>query len=232
MSDGARRSRLWLIGLSAALAIAYGIASPLLREPIELNIGLAVLKSSGIALLALIALRHRSRLLAAGLAFGAAGDFLLALDTRFSFMLGAVAFLIGHLFYIALFLRAGLGRAALRETWRTGAMAVVILAAIGITLILIPPHSTLGLPLKIYTGVLTAMVLASLTLPALRWLAIVGAVLFFVSDGFVAADMFHPINDPALAAARSFAGWMIYWAGQAAICVGAIGLHKRAPAPL
>lgn len=213
---------------SALLAIAYGVASPIFREPGELNLGLAVLKTSGIALLAVLALLHRSRLLGVGLAFGAAGDFLLALDTRLSFMLGAVAFLIGHLFYIALFLRAGLGTAALREPWRLGALAAVIVTAIGMTLILIPPHATLGLPLKIYTAVLTAMVLASITLPAARWLAMVGALLFFISDGFVAADMFHQPNDPILAAMRSFVGWMIYWSGQAAICAGALGLHKPA----
>jgi hypothetical protein len=48
-------------------------------------------------------------------------------------------------------------------------------------------------------------------------------------DGFVAWNMFHHDPDATLAYWRSFAGWMIYWAGQAAICFGAIGLHK-APA--
>jgi hypothetical protein len=56
-----------------------------------------------------------------------------------------------------------------------------------------------------------------------------GAVLFFISDGFVAWNMFHHDPDPTLAYWRSFAGWMIYWAGQAAICFGALGLHKAPP---
>ena len=83
-------------------------------------------------------------------------------------------------------------------------------------------------PLGVYTGVLTIMTMSSFTLPWSRWLAMKGAVLFFISDGFVAWNMFHHDPDPTLAFWRSFAGWMIYWAGQAAICYGALGLHKQA----
>ena len=84
-------------------------------------------------------------------------------------------------------------------------------------------------PLSVYTGVLTLMAISSFTLPATRWLAMAGAVLFFISDGFVAWNMFHPIPIPTLAFWRSFAGWMIYWAGQAAICFGALGCTRAAP---
>jgi hypothetical protein len=79
-------------------------------------------------------------------------------------------------------------------------------------------------PLALYTGVLTLMAITSLTLPSARWLAMVGAALFFVSDGFVAANMFHPQADAGAAFWMNFAGWMIYWAGQAALCLGALGL--------
>ena len=168
----------------------------------------------------------RNKLLAAGLLFGALGDALLAWSPT-TFLYGAIAFLIGHLFYIALFTRAGLGVAALRTPWRLAAMAAVVLAAIGMSVLFgAPRESALFAPLSVYTGVLTLMTLSSFTLPASRWLVMAGAVLFFMSDGFVAAHMFHPIADPALAYWSSFAGWMLYWAGQAGICVGALGLHK------
>lgn len=215
-----------LLALSAGLALAYGIAAPLLHVPGDPNYALAALKTSGIALLALIALMHRSRLLAAGLAFGALGDWLLALDTRISFMAGAVAFLIGHLFYIALFLRAGIGARAVRQPARAIAMIAVAAIAVTTTARLVPADSPLFAPLGAYTFVLTLMTITSLTLPASRWLAMLGAALFLISDGFVAANMFHPLADPTLSFWRSFAGWTIYWAGQAAICVGALGLHK------
>lgn len=214
------------LALSATLAVAYGVASPLLHVAGEPNYALAALKTSGIALLALIALMRRSRLLAAALAFGALGDWLLAIDTRFTFLAGAVAFLIGHLFYIALFLRAGVGARALSEPMRVIAMIAVVAFAIAMTVRLVPGESQLFIPLGIYTLVLTFMTVTSFTLPAARWLAMAGAVLFLISDGFVAANMFHPLADPTLSVWRSFAGWTIYWAGQAAICVGALGMHR------
>ena len=167
-----------------------------------------------------------NKLLTAALLFGAAGDALLALG-RDTFLAGALAFLIGHLCYIALFLRAGIGdRATLRRAWRLAAMLVIAASAIVMTSLLVPRDNALFGPLGIYTGVLTLMTMTSFTLPASRWLAMLGAVLFFISDGFVAAHIFHPIADPTLAYWSSFAGWMIYWAGQACLCVGALGLHK------
>jgi uncharacterized membrane protein YhhN len=170
-----------------------------------------------------------NKLLAAGLLFGALGDALLAWSPD-TFLYGAFAFLIGHLFYIALFLRAGLGVAALKQPPRLlGALALII-AAFVMTSLLVPSDNAMFGPLSVYTGVLTLMALTSFTLPATRWLAMAGAVLFFISDGFVAANLFHPLDDPTFAYWRSFAGWMIYWAGQAAICFGALGLHKTKPA--
>ncbi|MGH6950135.1 MAG: lysoplasmalogenase family protein, partial [Vitreimonas sp.] len=219
-------ARLVLLTLSAILAIAYGAAGSSLYEGAPPYAWPAAFKASGIVILCLIALFARSRLLAAGLLFGAFGDALLA-SSEDTFLYGALAFLIGHLFYIALFLRAGIGARALAQPWRVIAMIAVVAFAIAMTLRLVPGESPLFVPLSLYTLVLTAMTMTSFTLPATRWLAMAGAVLFLISDGFVAANMFHPQGHPVAAFASSFAGWMIYWAGQAAICFGALGLHKR-----
>jgi uncharacterized membrane protein YhhN len=210
-----------LLTLSAALAIAYGVTGDTLSPFYA-----AQLKASGILVLVGIAAISLSRLLAAGLLFGAIGDMGLALNTEPTFLIGAGAFLIGHLFYIALFLRAGLGVAALREPPRLLGALGLLAAALVMTVLLVPQDNALFVPLSIYTGVLTLMAISSFTLPATRWLAIGGAVLFFISDGFVAWNMFHEANDPTLAFWRGFAGWMIYWAGQAGIGIGALGLHK------
>lgn len=170
----------------------------------------------------------RNKLLAAALLFGALGDALLAWSPD-TFLYGAFAFLIGHLFYIALFLRAGHGFAALTQPPRAlGALALVT-AAIVMTSLLVPRDNAMFAPLSIYTGVLTLMAIMSFTLPATRWLAMAGAVLFFISDGFVAWNMFHPDNDPTSAFWRTFVGWMIYWGAQGALCFGALGLHKKTP---
>lgn len=216
-----RTDRAYL-ALSAIAAIAY----TQVWDGWDNDAALALLKASGILLLAVVAFIHRSRLLAAGLLFGALGDALLAWSEE-TFPYGALAFLIGHLFYIALFLRAGMGIAALKQPPRLLAALALVGAAIVMTSLIVPRDNAMFVPLSMYTGVLTLMALTSFTLPATRWLAMAGAVLFFISDGFVAANMFHPLGDPTLAFWRSFAGWMIYWAGQAAICFGALGLHKR-----
>lgn len=217
-----------LVTLSALLATAYGaFGSSLYDGAPPFAVGTAF-KASGIVALGVIALLARSRLLAAGLFFGALGDALLAWSSE-TFLYGALAFLVGHVFYIALFLRAGVGaRASLRDPLRIVAMLAIFGAAVLMTSLLVPRDNPLFAPLALYTGVLTLMTMTSFTLPAARWLATAGAVLFFVSDGFVAANMFHPVNDPDISFWRSFAGWMIYWGGQAAICIGALGLHKAA----
>jgi len=218
-----------LLALSAILAIAYGAFGSALYEGAPPYVIGALVKASGIVVLALIALLARSRLLAAGLLFGALGDALLAWSEA-TFLYGAFAFLIGHLFYITLFLRAGLGLGAFKQPPRLLGGVALIIACVVMTALLVPRDNPMFAPLAVYTGVLTLMALISFTLPAARWLAMAGAVLFFISDGFVAWNMFHPDPDPTLDYWRSFAGWMVYWAGQAGLCIGALGLHKaRAP---
>ncbi len=217
------------LATSAALAIAYGAYGSSLYEGAPPFVIGTIFKASSIVILGLIALIARSNLLAAGLLFGALGDALLAWSPD-TFLYGAFAFLIGHLFYIVLWLRAGIGvGAALKQPPRLVGAIALIAACIAMTYVLVPRDNPMFAPLAVYTGVLTLMAICSFTLPWERRLVMLGAVLFFISDGFVAWNMFHHDPDPTLAYWRSFAGWMIYWAGQAAICFGAIGLHK-APA--
>ncbi len=234
METQTRLSRLWierkltrlLLALSAILAIAYGAYGSSLYEGAPPYVVGTIFKASGIILLGAIALLARSNLLAAGLFFGAIGDALLAWSPE-TFLYGAFAFLIGHLFYITLWLRAGIGIGpSLKSPPRLIGAIALIAACIVMTYLLVPRDNPMFAPLAVYTGVLTLMALCSFTLPASRWLVMAGAVLFFISDGFVAWNMFHTDPDPTLAHWRSFTGWMVYWAGQAAICWGALGLHR------
>lgn len=219
--------RIWTL-LSLVLAIAYGAYGSSLYEGNPPYVVGTIFKASSIVILGAVALLAGSRLLAAGLLFGALGDALLAWREE-TFLYGALAFLIGHLFYIALFMRAGIGvRAALKQPPRLIGALALSAASIAMTWLLVPRDNAMFVPLSVYTGVLTLMALTSFTLPATRWLVMAGAVLFFISDGFVAWNMFHHDPDPTLAYWRSFAGWTIYWAGQAGICYGALGLHKAA----
>jgi uncharacterized membrane protein YhhN len=216
-----------LLTVSAVLAIAYGFLGYDMYGGAAPYVFPAAFKASSIVILGIVALMAGPRLLAAGLLFGALGDALLAWSHE-AFLYGALAFLIGHLCYITLFVRHGAGiRAALHDRTRSGLLVLTVLAAL-VASRLTPQDSPMFVPLGVYSGVLTLMVLSSYTLPWTRWLAMAGAVLFFISDGFVAWNMFHHDPDPTLAFWRSFAGWMIYWAGQAGLCFGALAL-RRAP---
>ena len=195
-----------LLALSAILAIAYGaFGSSLYTGEPPFIIG-TIFKASSIIILGLIALFARSRLLAAGLLFGSLGDALLAWSPE-TFLYGAFAFLIGHLFYIVLWLRAGIGiGAALKRPPRLVGAIALIVGCIAMTYVLVPRDNPMFAPLAVYTGVLTLMALCSFTLPWERRLVMAGAVLFFISDGFVAWNMFHHDPDATLAFWRSFAG--------------------------
>src|SRR5690606_18258700 len=170
-----------LFAVSALLALAYGAFGASFYEGDPPYVAGAVFKTSGVAMLGLIALLARSRLLAAALCFGALGDALLAWREE-TFLHGAFAFLIGHLFYIALFVRAGLGLGAFRRPPRSLAALALVVAAVVMTSMLTPRDNAMFVPLAVYTGVLTLMAALSFTLPAARWLAMLGAVLFFISD--------------------------------------------------
>ncbi len=227
---------IWQIGidpfliLSALIALAYGILGPgLYAQDNPPLFWLAVFKGAVVFLLSFRAMAARAPLLCYGLLFGCLGDSFLVWPDKFQE--GALAFLIGHLCYIRLFLREGVGiGAALKQPPRSLAAPALIAAAIGMTYVLVPRDNDMFVPLSIYTGVLTLMAVTSFTLTAKHWLAIAGAVLFFISDGFVAWNMFHPATDPTLAFWRSFAGWMIYWAGQAGICMGMASIAVAKPA--
>jgi uncharacterized membrane protein YhhN len=224
---GASRTATLFPGMSAALAVAYGFYGYDMYGGAAPYMFPALFKASSIIMLGLIALMNGPRLLAAGLLFGALGDALLAWSHD-TFLYGALAFLVGHICYITLFVRNGIGvRAALRDPARVALLVATVLAAL-VASQLTPHSSPMFVPLSAYSGVLTLMVLASYTLPWTRKLAMAGAVLFFISDGFVAWNMFRHDADTTLAFWRSFAGWMIYWAGQAALCFGAQPLRRHA----
>lgn len=214
-----------LLVLSALLALAYGwIAGAHISVGVADAWALPALKASGIVLLAAIALIARAPLLACALLCGAMGDVMLALG-RDTFFYGAGAFLAGHVLYIIVFLRQGEGLRGLMRPARLIAALALIAAAIMMTALIVPMDSPLFAPLSIYIAVLTAMAISTFTLPASRWLAMAGGVLFFISDGFVAGHAFHGEHPLVASFWFGFAGWMLYWAGQVGLCLGSVGLR-------
>lgn len=184
-----------------------------------------LLKAASIVLLAFLAMIAGGPfLLVAALLICAVGDALLAQEGEQYFLGGLVAFLLGHLVYIALFLAvaAGLGAGMgmlLAEPWRavlvlaalaaTGALALRLLPAIG---------EDLRLPVIAYAVAILAMLSAAATLPLP--MVVAGAALFFVSDAILAAERFLLEDDSLPKVIAGNAVWVLYYLGQMAIVLG------------
>jgi uncharacterized membrane protein YhhN len=154
------------------------------------------------------------RWILAGLACGAAGDaFLLGRGDRM-FLAGLVAFLLGHLAYVA-----GLAQLVPAGRWLPAAGAYAappIAAGLAALAWLWPRLGALRGPVIVYIAAITAMVVGAiaahragaLPAPQRSWLA-AGAALFFVSDLAVARDRFV-----ARGLANRLWGLPAYYAGQ------------------
>lgn len=152
-----------------------------------------------------------SRVMLAGLSLCFVGDVLLALEGPKAFLAGLVAFLLGHVAYTAAFITQA------EVSWLTTptfAGHAVIAAAV---LRWLRPHlGRMVNPVLAYLVVITAMVIAAWSimgtagLPAeARQAILIGALLFYLSDIFVARHKFvkrQPIN--------RIIGLPAYYAGQ------------------
>jgi len=131
-------------------------------------------------------------LLLAALVFCLAGDGFLALPQRTMFLLGLISFLVGHGFYAGAFLAVGSAGA-----WTLGGALVFCGLSAGVYRWLSPHLGRMRGPVSVYVLVITAMVACACSVferASLPWearmMVLAGAVLFYVSDLFVARDRF------------------------------------------
>ncbi|MEE2525973.1 lysoplasmalogenase [Hyphobacterium sp. HN65] len=209
------RSDKVLLGAAAVLAFGY------LMTGFGLPIGypaIVGLKSSGILLLAVYALRSRSILLGLALVASAIGDAMLALQPA-QMTLGMAAFGIAHILYGWLFFQI------IRSDGFRGPLGVVLACVLGafggaMLVTLLPGMGELTVPASIYNVIIMLMAILAAVSKA-RWLAVAGAILFVASDSLIAMDLFMGQN-PAW---RGPTVWVTYVAAQ--FCL-AIGLLRRA----
>lgn len=137
------------------------------------------------------------RLILAGLILCLAGDvFLIFFFQRAAFLAGLVSFLAGHIFYtVAFFTLAG------GQTGSWVVMAVTLAVSGGVFLLLRPHLGKMLVPVAAYVIIITAMVIGAAALAGTetvrvegRALALSGAILFYVSDLFVARQRFVTRN--------------------------------------
>lgn len=173
-----------------------------------------VWKGAGVVLLAIFA-ATRARgtdgwLLVFVLAFGALGDVLL--ETH-GLVVGALAFLIGHLVAIALYLRNRDPQLSIRHL----GLGLTIIPVVTVTAFLLPPDRAGAGLIALYALGLAAMASAAWISRFPRLLVGAGALMFVGSDLLIFLRTGRPALDVFPLA---LAVWGLYFAGQTLIAVG------------
>jgi uncharacterized membrane protein YhhN len=145
-------------------------------------------------------------LVVVALVLSAAGDVLLLARTERAFLGGLASFLLAHVAYAAAF-------APLSS--RPPLLFPVVLAAVAGVLAWLWPHlGAMRLPVLAYCGVIGVMVWLAIGVP--DPLVRLGALLFFVSDLFVARGRF--VRPGKL---NQLLGWPLYFGGQFLLALSA-----------
>jgi len=187
---------IWLI-LFAIDAIVESIAIQLNNEPIQL-----IAKPLLIPLLAAYFISQTNSIksplkkwILIALLFSWAGDVVLMFQEKGSiyFMLGLVAFLFAHIFYIFFFHNIRVMENMKSKAWL---LLIVVIYYAGLITFLSPYLDDMKLPVRIYGIVISFMFLLAMHMlfiknkNAGRWIMI-GALLFVISDSVLAINKFY-----------------------------------------
>lgn len=211
------------MGTSSKALIAGSVAAFLWFYLIgrHMPVGLlpALIKGAAVALLAVLALiRGQGRdgnLLAAVLAFGAAGD----VAIEYIQTVGAALFLVGHGLAIWLYLQ----NRRRKLTASQNVLALVMVLIIPPMAFHLPSDRAQAWPVAAYAFGLAAMAAAAWTSRFSRYVVGLGAVLFVASDLLIFARM-GPLAESQL---PGLLIWPLYYVGQFLICLGVLrGLQQ------
>ena len=198
-----------VLALAVAAGVSY-VASWQMNLP---PLASMLWKGAGVSLLALYAaLRARNLdgwLICAVMAFGALGDMLLEAA---GLTVGAVAFLVGHLIAIWLYLRNR--RRALSRSQLL--FAILLVPATGVLAFLLPTDRGLAAAATLYSMSLAVMAAMAWTSRFPRAVVGAGALMFVVSDLLI----FARAGALEHAAWIGLAIWGLYFLGQTLICLG------------
>ena len=153
---------------------------------------------------------------AVGLILCAIGDGFLAGHPKRWLLPGLVAFLLGHVAYVAMFLMP------VPDPWGEPTLGVpgwivagfVVSAAIWMLRWLWPSLGDMRWPVVAYTLVITAMVVASLTVSQQGAHLAVAALLFMASDAILAAEMFKGVKIFGSPRLTAWLIWFLYFGSQ------------------
>ena len=133
-------------------------------------------------------------LLFAGLILCLLGDVFLAFTSDKTFLFGLVSFLLGHVLYLSSFVVLTTSY----TTWLTWGTLVILVVGALIFLVYLRPHlREMMKPVLAYVAIISLMLIGALSVfltpeiaPRGKFMILVGALLFYASDIFVARDRF------------------------------------------
>ena len=214
----------WALGaVSMLAALGYGLFF-LDKPPSPLR---AVVKTTMMgALIPLIALMpwegfsQLRPVLQGAIIASALGDCALAFDRKWATPVGILSFLVAQLCYLFVFYNLRSDEPPLLP--RFGMIVLLVLTAIAFLVVLWPKLGPLAFGVGAYSLAITGMAATAMLLPWIGWPAMLGAVLFFVSDTTLSFELFRLAPD---APARRITGAIVWWtyvAAQALIVFGII----------
>ncbi len=142
---------------------------------------------------------ERSGVVLLALSFSWLGDILLLFQAAqpILFMLGLIAFLMAHIFYILAYRQHQYNHTteALKGIQKLRFSFPIILAGTGLMVVLCPVLGSLRIPVIIYALVMMVMALHALfrygaTTTISFWMVLIGALLFMISDSILALNKF------------------------------------------
>ena len=201
--------RPWLLA-----SLVAGLSFTFVKDGALAGLFKILWKGAGVSFLAIYALLRApgrdGKLLAAVMAFGAAGD----MAIEISLEAGAAFFFVGHVIAVALYARHR--RARLAQSQKAAAAALLL----GTPLIafLLPADRSAAPAVALYAMALGGMAAAAWSSAFPRYRVGLGAVLFVASDLLIFARM-GPLAESPL---PDMLIWPLYYLGQLLICVGVV----------
>ncbi|MGR3342088.1 MAG: lysoplasmalogenase family protein [Paracoccaceae bacterium] len=212
-------SDLTMLAFWAGLLAAFAYLPLSAREP-----GLLRSASKTVPLLCFASsayLAGAHAFLTAALLLSAVGDLALSRPSQRAFNYGLAAFSLTHVLYTLLF--TAISGAPLWAAFAEAPLFAVPMIAMAISaeIWLLPHTGARRWPVRVYVALITAMMLSALILPALFFIATLGAAAFVASDFILALQMFRMNVTAKLRAATGWLVWGLYIGGQSMILWGA-----------
>lgn len=169
------------------------------------------------------------RILLTALSFSWIGDIVLMFAEKgeIYFIIGLIAFLISHIFYIILFLRQYKDTNAVKIPLFWLSCVVILFYLKTMISLLFPTLGGLKIPVTVYATTISLMLIIALKgyfewKNNARYFILIGAISFVVSDSLLAINKFHSILPDA-----SFWIMITYLAAQFCITSGILKLNEK-----